>query len=148
VSRRRNSSRLRQEQARPLLNAMEGLLRETVTTLSRRSDRTVAILYALNRWQALPRYCDDDAIEIENSAAERALRGAVLGRKNSLFAGADSGGERAAEMYSLIGTAELNGMDPEAPLRHVLGRIAEHSINRINDLFAVERCGRSAIIHR
>jgi len=89
---------------------------------------------ALNRWQALTRYCDDGAIEIDNSAAERALRAVALGRKNFLFAGADSGGERAAAMYSLIGTAKLNGMDPEAYLRHVLGRIAEHPINRINDL--------------
>lgn len=126
--------RVRQEQARPLLDALEGWLRETVTTLSRKSDTTAAILYALNRWQALTRYCDDGAIEIDNSAAERALRGVALGRKNFLFAGADSGGERAAAMYSLIGTAKLNGMDPEAYLRHVLGRIAEHPINRINDL--------------
>jgi len=126
--------RVRQEQARPLLDALEGWLRETVTTLSRKSNTTAAILYALNRWQALTRYCDDGAIEIDNSAAERALRGVALGRKNFLFAGADSGGERAAAMYSLIGTAKLNGMDPEAYLRHVLGRIAEHPINRINDL--------------
>lgn len=126
--------RVRQEQARPLLDALEGWLRETVTTLSRKSDTTAAILYALNRWQALTRYCDDGAIEIDNSAAERALRAVALGRKNFLFAGADSGGERAAAMYSLIGTTKLNGMDPEAYLRHVLGRIAEHPINRINDL--------------
>lgn len=126
--------RVRQEQARPLLDALEGWLRETVITLSRKSDTTAAILYALNRWQALTRYCDDGAIEIDNSAAERALRAVALGRKNFLFAGADSGGERAAAMYSLIGTAKLNGMDPEAYLRHVLGRIAEHPINRINDL--------------
>lgn len=126
--------RVRQAQARPLLNALEGWLRETVTTLSRKSDTTAAISYALNRWQALTRYCDDGAIEIDNSAAERALRAVARGRKNFLFAGADSGGERAAAMYSLIGTAKLNGMDPEAYLRHVLGRIAEHLINRINDL--------------
>jgi hypothetical protein len=126
--------RVRQEQARPLLDALEGWLRETVITLSRKSDTTAAILYALNRWQALTRYCGDGAIEIDNSAAERVLRAVALGRKNFLFAGADSGGERAAAMYSLIGTAKLNGMDPEAYLRHVLGRIAEHPINRINDL--------------
>ena len=125
---------VRQEQARPLLDAMERWLRETVTTLSRKSDTTAAILYALNRWRALTRYCDDGAIEIDNSAAERALRGVALGRKNFLFAGADSGGERAAAMYALIGTAKLNDLDPEAYLRYVLGRIAEHPINRINDL--------------
>ena len=69
-----------------------------------------------------------------NNAAERALRAVALGRKNYLFAGSDSGGERAAAIYSLIGTAKLNGLDPEAYLRQVLGRIAEHPINRIADL--------------
>jgi hypothetical protein len=71
-------------------------------------------MYALNLWPALKLYCDDGTIEIDNSAAERALRGAAIGRRNYLFAGADSGGERAAAMYSLIGTAKLNGIDPEA----------------------------------
>jgi len=104
--------RVRQEQARPLLLAMEGWLRETVTTMSRKSDTTAAILYALNRWQALTRYCDD-GVEINNSAADPALREVALRGKNSLFAGADSGGERAAGIYVLIGTAKLNGLDPE-----------------------------------
>ncbi|NEX64923.1 IS66 family transposase [Noviherbaspirillum galbum] len=126
--------RVRQEQARPLLDALEGWLRETLPTLSRKSDTTAAILYALNRWPALTRYSDDGIIEIDNSAAERSLRGVALGRKNYLFAGADSGGERAAAMYSLIGTAKLNGIDPQAYLHHVLGRIADHPINRIDDL--------------
>ncbi|MFT5591639.1 MAG: transposase, partial [Bradyrhizobium sp.] len=72
--------------------------------------------------------------EIDNNAAERALRGVALGRKNFLFVGADSGGERAAAMYALIGTAKLNGIDPEAYLRHVLTHIADHPINQINDL--------------
>ncbi|MCU1295918.1 MAG: family transposase [Acidobacteriaceae bacterium] len=71
------------------------------------------------------RYCDDGRIEIDNSAAERALRAVALGRKNYLFAGSDAGGERAAAIYSLIGTAKLNRLDPEAYLREVLTRIAE-----------------------
>ena len=79
------------------------------------------------------RYCDDGLIEIDNSAAERALRGVAIGRRNYLFAGADSGGERAAAMYSLIGTAKLNGVDPEAWLRHVLARIADHPVNHVDD---------------
>jgi transposase len=79
-------------------------------------------------------YCDDGTIEIDNPAAERSLRGVALGRKNFLVAGADSGGERAAAMSSLIGTAKMNGMDPEAYLRHVRGRIADHPINRIDEL--------------
>ncbi|WP_153955564.1 transposase domain-containing protein, partial [Cupriavidus necator] len=71
---------------------------------------------------------------IDNNIAENALRGVALGRKNFLFAGADSGGERAAAMYSLIGSCKLNGIDPEAYLRHVLARIADHPVNRIDEL--------------
>lgn len=73
-------------------------------------------------------------MEIDNLPVERALRGVAIGRRNYLFAGADSGGERAAAIYSLIGTAKLNDIDPEAYLRHVLARIADHPINRIDDL--------------
>jgi transposase len=80
------------------------------------------------------RYCDDGRIEIDNNAAERSLRAVVLGRKNYLFNGSDAGGERAAAIYSLIGSAKLNGIDPEAYLRNVLERIADHSINRIEEL--------------
>jgi len=126
--------RVRQERARPLLDAFETWLRTTVQTLSRKSDTTAAILYALNRWEALTRYCNDGRIEIDNSAAERALRGVAIGRRNFLFAGADSGGERAAAMYSLIGSARLNGVEPEAYLRHVLEHIAEHPVNRVDEL--------------
>ena len=74
------------------------------------------------------------SIEIDNNAAERALRAVALGRKNYLFAGSDSGGERAATIYSLIGTAKLNGLDPEAYLRAVLECIADHPISRISEL--------------
>src|SRR5215469_2284542 len=91
---------------------------------------TAAIRYALTLWVALTRYCDDGRLEIDNNAAERALRAVTLGRKNYLFAGSDAGGERAAVIYSLIGSAKLNGLDPEAYLREVLTRIADHPINR------------------
>ena len=101
--------------------------------LSRKSDTAAAILYALNLWPALLRYCDNGIIEIDNSAAERALRGVAIGRRNYLFAGADSDGERAAAIYSLIGTAKLGGVDPEAWLRHVLTNIADHPVNRVDD---------------
>ena len=77
---------------------------------------------------------DDGLLEIDNSAAERALRAVALGRKNYLFCGSNAGGERAAAIYSLVGSAKLNGMDPEAYLRQVLIRIAEHPINRIEEL--------------
>jgi transposase len=126
--------RIRQQLARPLLDHFEGWLRERLLTLSTQSDTTKAINYLLNQWQALVYYCDDGIAEIDNNIAENALRGCCLGRKNFLFLGADSGGERAAIMYSLIGSARMNGMDPEAYLRYVLARIADHPINRINDL--------------
>ena len=93
-----------------------------------------SIHYALSRWAALVRFCEDGRVEIDNNAAERALRTVAIGRKNYLFAGADSGGERAAAMYSLIGSGKLNDLDPGAYLHYVLGRIADHPINRISEL--------------
>lgn len=90
--------------------------------------------YSLVRWTALTRYVDDGRIEIDNSAAERALRGVAFGRNNYLFMGSDAGGERAAAMYSLVHTAQLNGLDPQAYLREVFARIADHPINRIEEL--------------
>lgn len=80
------------------------------------------------------RYTEDGQLEIDNNAAERALRAVALGRKNYLFAGSDTGGERAATIYSLIGSAKLNGLDPEGYLREVLTRIADHPISRIQEL--------------
>ena len=94
----------------------------------------MAIKYALTRWAALTRYVDDGRIDVDNNAAERAIRDVALGRKNWLFAGSDAGGERAAAIYSLLGTAKLNGLDPERYLRAVLKRIADHPINRIEEL--------------
>jgi transposase len=93
----------------------------------------LAIRYALSRWRALTRYLDGQ-IEMDNSAAERALRTVALGRKNFLFCGSDSGGERAAAIYSLLGTAKLNGLDPELYLRNVLERVADHPVNRLQEL--------------
>ena len=93
-----------------------------------------AIHYALARWEALVRYVDDGRIEIDNNAIEREIRAIALGRKNYLFAGSDAGGERAAMMYGLINTAKLNGLDPEAYLTHVLSVIADHPVNRVEEL--------------
>ena len=126
--------RIRQQQARPLLDSFEVWLRERLLTLSTQSDTTKAINYMLNQWQALVYYCDDGIAEIDNNIAENALRGCCLGRKNFLFLGADSGGERAAAMYSLIGSARMNGLDPEAYLRHVFTYLADHPINRVDEL--------------
>ncbi len=125
---------VRQARARPVLESLREWLESCLTKLSRKSDTTVAVRYALSLWDALTRYCDDGHLEIDNNAAERELRAVALGRKNYLFAGSDAGGERAAAIYSLIGSAKMNGLDPEAYLREVLTRIADHPINRIEDL--------------
>ncbi|MGB8581563.1 MAG: IS66 family transposase [Candidatus Sulfotelmatobacter sp.] len=125
---------VRQAQSKPLLDSLRQWFEATLSKLSRKSETTVAIRYALVRWDALLRYIEDGHIEIDNNAAERSLRGVALGRKNYLFAGSDAGGERAAVIYSLIGSAKLNGLDPEAYLREVLTRIADHPINRIEEL--------------
>jgi transposase len=125
---------VRQIRTRPLLQSLYDWFEISLTKLSRKSDTTAAIRYALTLWPALTRYCDDGRLEADNNAAERALRAVTLGRKNYLFAGSDAGGERAAVIYSLIGTAKLNGLDPEAYLREVLTRIADHPINRIEEL--------------
>jgi len=125
---------VRGQRSRPLLDSLKQWLEETLLKLSRKSDTARAVRYALGRWEALLRFCDDGRLEIDNNAAERSLRAVVLGRKNYLFAGSHRGGERAAAIYSLIGTAKLNNLDPEAYLRDVLSRIADHPINRIGEL--------------
>lgn len=129
---------VRQARARPLLDSLHLWLESCLTKLSQKSDTTAAVKYALGLWEALVRYTDDGRLEIDNNAAERALRVVALGRKNYLFAGSDAGGERAAVLYSLIGTAKLNGLDPESYLRDVLSRIADHPINRIEELLPWE----------
>jgi transposase len=125
---------VRNARSRPLLESLKQWLEETLVKLSKKSDTAVAVRYALGRWRALLRYCDDGHLEIDNNIAERALRAVALGRKNYLFVGSDRGGESAAMIYSLIGTAKLNGIDPESYLRNVLSRIADHPINRIEEL--------------
>src|ERR1700761_4775807 len=109
-------------------------MENTLASLSTKSETAGAIRYALSRWRALTRYVDDGLLEIDNNAAERSLRPVVMGRKNYLFMGSDSGGERAASLYSLIGTAKLNGLDPELYLRTVLAQLPEHPINQIQQL--------------
>lgn len=125
---------IRQARARPLLEELRNWMEKALRSLSAKSETAGAIRYALSRWRALTRYTEDGLLEIDNSAAERALRAVALGRKNFLFAGSDYGGERAAAMYTLIGSAKLNGLDPELYLRTVLAQIADHPVSQIHDL--------------
>jgi transposase len=125
---------VRQTRAKPLLEELRNWMEKSLRSLSTKSETAGAIRYALSHWRALTRYIDDGLLEIDNSAAERALRAVALGRKNYLFAGSDAGGDRAAAFYSLIGSAKLNGLDPELYLRTVLAQIADHPVRRIADL--------------
>jgi transposase len=125
---------VRQARSRPLLEGLHAWLKETMAKLSRKSELAKAIHYALERWAAFIAFVDDGRVEMDNNAAERALRTVAIGRKNYLFAGSDNGGERAAAIYSLLGSAKLNGIDPEAYMIAVLRRIADHPINRIAEL--------------
>jgi transposase len=125
---------VRQTRSGPLLDELRQWMEKTLRSLSTKSETAGAIRYALSHWRALTRYVDDGLLEIDNNSAERALRAVAIGRKNYLFMGADSGGQRAASLYSLIGTAKLNGLDPAFYLRTVLATIAEHPINRIQEL--------------
>jgi transposase len=126
--------KIRQAGARPVVDELAAFLDGSLPKLSGKGELAGAMRYARGRWEALTRYLDDGRLEISNNAAERAIRPLALGRKNYMFAGSDAGGERAAAIYTLVETAKLNGLDPEAYLRDLLGRIADHPINRIAEL--------------
>jgi len=125
---------VRQQLAAPLIADLEAWMREERQKLSRGSDVAKAMDYMLKRWPAFTRFLDDGRICLSNNAAERALRGIALGRKSWLFAGSDRGGQRAAAMYSLIVTAKMNDIDPQAWLADVLARIASHPASKLDEL--------------
>jgi transposase len=125
---------VRQRLARPRLNQLAAWLDAQLERIPGKSDLAGAIRYARSRWSALTAYVDHGQLEISNNAAENAIRPVTLGRKNWLFAGSDSGGERAALFYTLIRTARLNGVEPEAYLRDVIVRIGAHPVNRLYEL--------------
>ena len=119
----------------PLLDAFFAWAEATVTRLSAKSALAAAFRYAINRREALTRFVTDGRLEADNNIAENAMRAIALGRKNYLFAGSDTGGDRAAAIYTIIQTAKLNGVNPEAYLKNTLTKIAEgHPINRIVEL--------------
>ncbi len=126
--------RVRREQSAPLLAALETWLREQRARLSNSSTVAKPIDYMLRRWDSFARFIDDGRICLTNNAAERALRGFALGRKSWLFAGSQRGADRAAVMATLIMTAKLNDIDPQAWLADVLARINDHAIHKLDQL--------------
>ena len=124
----------RQRESKPVVAELEKWMRAERIRLSRHAETARAIDYMLTRWPAFTRFLDDSRICLTNNAAERALRGIALGRRAWLFAGSDRGGERAAAMYTLIATAKLNDVNPQAWLADVLSGIADHPVQRLSEL--------------
>jgi transposase len=127
-------TRVRNERTRPLVTALESWLREQRARVSKNSDTGKAIDYSLKRWTALTRFLDDGRLCMSNNAAERELRAIAVGRRNWTFAGSDEGGRRAAAIYTLIATAKLNDIDPQAWLAEMLARLPDHPAKRIHEL--------------
>jgi transposase len=132
--------RVRKERSRPRVIELESWLREQRTKVSKNSDTGKAIDYTLKRWVAFTRFLDDGRLCMSNNAAERELRAVAVGRKNWTFAGSDEGGRRAAAIYTLIATAKLNDIDPQAWLADVLARLPDHPAKRIHDLLPWNWC--------
>ena len=124
----------RREHSEPLMDELHTWLTQQLAKLSRNHDLAKAINYMLRRWPAFTRFLEDGRVCLSNNAAERALRCVALGRKSWLFCGSDRGGQRAAVMYTLIGTAKLNDVDPQVWLANVLARIADHPVSRLDEL--------------
>jgi transposase len=125
---------VRHEKSKPLVADLEVWLRQQRALVSSKSEIAKAINYSLNRWEAFTRFLDDGRICLSNNAAERAIRCVAVGRKNWTFAGSDSGGHRAAAVYSLIESCKLNDVDPQAWLADVLTRLPDYPANKIADL--------------
>jgi transposase len=125
---------VRQTLSRPLVDDLHVYLRAQVARLARGHDLAKAINYILKRWTSFTLFLQDGRVCLSNNAAERGLRGIALGRKSWLFCGSDRGGQRAAAIYSLVVTAKMNGIDPQAWLTDVLSRIATHPAHRLDEL--------------
>jgi transposase len=127
-------ARVRQQRSRVLIDRLHDWFYQQRAKLSKNSDTTKAINYIVNRWDAFTRFVDDGRVCMSNNAAERELRAVALGRRNWTFAGSDEGGRRAAAIYTLIATARLNNVDPQAWLADVLARLSDHPAKRITEL--------------
>jgi transposase len=125
---------VRREQSRPLIAELEIGMRRQQALLSTKNDTAKAINYLFNRWAAFIRFLDDGRVCLTNNAAERALRGVAVGRRNWTFAGSDAGGHRAAAVYTLIETCKMNDVDPQAWLADVLCSLPDHPANKVADL--------------
>ena len=125
---------IRQDKARPVFDDLGVWLQTQLVRISAKSPLAGAIRYALIRMKRLRPYLDHGVLEIDNNSAERSMRAIALGRKNYLFMGSERGGKSAAIAYTLIETAKLNGVDPQAWLTDTLARIADHKITRIDEL--------------
>jgi transposase len=126
--------RMRQTRTAPVLKELKDWMNQTLAQVSAKSPMALAIGYSLSNWTALTNFVGDGRIDAHNNTAERALRGVAIGRKNYLHVGSDAGGNTAAVIYTLLGTAKLNGVNPQRYLRYVLDRIADHPSNRIDEL--------------
>jgi len=126
---------IRREKAKPLFDNLEAWLGAQLPTISGKSELAKAIRYALTRMKKMRGYLDNGSLELDNNAAERSMRCVALGRKNFLFVGSENGGKSAAIAYTLIETAKLNSVDPQAWLTDTLSRIADHKITRLDELF-------------
>ena len=125
---------LRQEKAKPVFDDLEIWLQAQLPRIPGKSELAIAIRYALTRMKKMRSYLDHGILELDNNTAERAMRCVALGRKNYLFVGSEGGGKAAAIAYTLVETAKLNNVDPQAWLTHVLGQIADHKITRLDEL--------------
>jgi hypothetical protein len=126
--------RIRQAKSKPIFDDLDIWLKAQLIRISGKTPLAGAIRYAITRMKRLKPYLDNGVLELDNNTAERAMRGIAVGRKNWLFAGSEGGGKSAAIAYTLIETAKLNGVDPQAWLTDTLGRIADHRITRLDEL--------------
>ena len=132
---------VRTKRCRPLVVALDAWFREQRARVSKNSETGKAIDYSLKRWVALARFLDDGRLCMSNNAAERELGAIAVGRRNWTFAGSDEGGQRAAALYTLMATAKLNDVDPQAWLADMLARLPDHPARRIDELLLWEWCG-------